>query len=139
MEDKTIDMRLLRYSVNKIHYEINEKYEATEDVGIEVLPQLNRRIEKIDENKVLVLLKCIINQDNMPFRIEVEVSGAFGLENWECDGISRMIAGQNTVAILYPYLRALISNITVNSHMAPYILPIGNIAEMFKEKKQSDE
>lgn len=41
----------------------------------------------------------------------------------------------NAIAILYPYVRALVSTYTANSNVTPLILPTINVNKMLKEKK----
>lgn len=67
------------------------------------------------------------NFENAPYRLTVEIAGRFICESdwqpqWEA----------NVLAILFPYLRAIVSNITSNSGREPIILPTMNIASLFE-------
>ena len=44
----------------------------------------------------------------------------------------------NAIAIMFPYLRAIISTYTVNANVAPVLLPAMNINEYFRKKYERD-
>lgn len=65
--------------------------------------------------------------ENAPYRLNVEIAGRFSSTSpwqpeWE----------QNAMAILFPYLRSLVSLITSNSGREPVILPTINISSLFE-------
>ena len=65
---------------------------------------------------------------NAPFRLEVELAGRYDCKDgwnnrWE----------PNALAILFPYLRALVSTLTAQSGREPVILPTVNIAQLFRD------
>lgn len=57
-----------------------------------------------------------------------------GLEDIEVDSFISV----NAVAILFPYLRSVISNLTINCGVQPVILPTLNISEYFKNKYKKE-
>ena len=76
---------------------------------------------------------CIQHSDNnnLPYYVDIMISGEFQLNNWESkDNIS--IVQTNTIVILFPYLRTLLTSITSNTNIPPYVLPITNITTLFK-------
>lgn len=135
-------LSLLNYKVERIHFDLNNKFEVKENEQIPVTPNLARKIEKIDKNKCKVSLGFIVNQtpeEPAPFDIEIWVSGEFEVENWENE--NKKIVEINTVAILFPFLRALIATVTSNASVPPYILPAFNVVAWFEEaeKKQKEQ
>lgn len=60
--------------------------------------------------------------------------GVFEFEDWEDDDKNGM-AINNATAILFPYLRNLVSTVTLNGNVPPYILPVMNIVELFKKQE----
>ncbi len=65
--------------------------------------------------------------DHSPFRISAEIGGKFSTENgkswnhhWDA----------NAIAILYPYVRSIISSMTIQAGVDPVILPTINVAAM---------
>lgn len=72
--------------------------------------------------------------DTAPYKVTVEVAGRFSSETafrktWE----------NNALAILFPYVRSIVSCITAQSGRSAVILPTINIARMFDESKDDNE
>lgn len=67
--------------------------------------------------------------EGAPFRLSVEIAGRF-----RCDNKWQPELEPNILAIMFPYLRGIVSMITSNSGRAPIILPTINIASLFKNK-----
>ena len=72
----------------------------------------------------------------MPFSMEIDIEGLFHLENWGHPDLMTLIKS-NAVAILFPYLRTIVSTITATANISPYMLPVMNIAAMFEHKEDS--
>lgn len=99
---------------------------------------------KFNFNKTLVALSETEVQENVcvnvffsdtdemegaPFRLSVEIAGRFVCENeWKPE------LEPNVLAIMFPYLRSIVSMITSNSGREPIILPTINIAGLFENK-----
>ena len=75
------------------------------------------------------------NEEIVPFLLNITISGLFNLENWENEE-NKTIAEMNTIAILFPYLRTLVTFATSNGGMNPYILPVLNINALFEKKEK---
>ena len=52
------------------------------------------------------------------------------------DDITRYEA--NAIAIMYPYLRAIVSTYTASANIAPVILPAINVNAMLKRNKEEN-
>ena len=90
------------------------------------------------EEDVLVrsqlLAKKETNKNQIPFEADVIIDATFSFENWE--GPMKPSAIGNSTAILFPYLRSVLSAVTLNGNIAPYTLPVMNINRLFA---QSDD
>lgn len=130
-------LNLLNYKVEKIHFDLNPKFVMPmEDEKIEMNPKLVRKIEKIDNNKCKVSLGFIISEGDSlkaPFSIEIWISGEFEVKKGEQ---SDVIVNVNAVAVLFPFLRALLATITSNANIPPYILPVFNVVAWFEEEEK---
>lgn len=71
----------------------------------------------------------------IPFEMEVILKGYFGVENAQSD---IKFFEKNAIAILFPYLRAIVSTYTVNANVAPILLPAMNINEYLRKKYEKD-
>lgn len=133
-------LSLKKYIVKNIQFSINENFEFNKNTTIELRPEFARNIRKVDENNALIsLIFRIKNEDlSLPFSIEADIEGWFHLENWEQpELVSLMVT--NSIAILFPYLRSLVSVITANANIAPYVIPVMNINALFDQKESAEE
>ncbi|MFT9078565.1 protein-export chaperone SecB [Ethanoligenens sp.] len=126
----------LGYQVDKIHFEVNKEYKAITKKGVPLLPSFSRKIAREENGVYQVKLEFKIfpaeSDENMPISLETSITGRFALQS---DDIN--LVRHNAVAILFPYLRSLVSFITLNANVAPLVLPIVNTTELFD--KSDDE
>jgi len=131
------DLKLIQYRVIKTSFVLNQAYKAQDEV-INISPNFTRNIEKVDDNNFKVILGVSIlketNKNQIPFEAEVIIDATFSFENWE--GPTKLSAITNSTAILFPYLRSVLSAVTLNGNIAPYTLPVMNINRLFA---QSDD
>lgn len=84
---------------------------------------------EVRENVCANIFYCTTdNIEEAPFRITVEIAGRF-----RCDNEWKPELEPNVLAIMFPYLRSIISTITCNSGREPIILPTINIASLFEK------
>lgn len=126
-------LSLKNYVVKTMMFSLNESFNFNSTATISLSPEFTRNITKIDNDNVAVNLIFRIDnkKGDMPFSMEVNIEGMFYLENWEQPDLCPLIRS-NSVAILFPYLRTLVSMITANANIAPYVLPVMNISAMFE-------
>ena len=124
------------YVVEKIEFLNNDNFLA-QDEGIELKFDFDADFD-MDErsNDMAVILQCHIFENaeanNYPFEMNVVLKGYFEIEGSH-NNIERFKS--NALAILFPYLRALISSFTANANVAPIILPAININAFLDSKK----
>lgn len=66
-----------------------------------------------------------------PFNLKVTMSGFFEYEG----NIDVEQYLPNAAAIMYPYMRSIVTSITSNANVAPLILPTINTRKLFEEKE----
>ena len=98
--------------------------------GIAIDPKFNRKHDKVDEDRLQVVLGVQI--DCELFRLHVEINGLFHCQKWETDPQAKEMILTNTSAILFPYLRSIVSNTTMSANIPSYTIPVMNIVELFK-------
>ena len=127
-------LKFITYAVPKVKAEINQNFNFQEPQNITLKPQFRRDIIKISDKEFHNQLTVVIddNETPIPFSIEVSIKGAFALENWE-DASNKDLVNTTSTATLFPYLRSLISQVSAMLNMPPYILPLLNINELFKD------
>ncbi len=133
--DKRGVITFLDYKVNKIEFVNNSEYNGDEvDVDFDVTAQF--KVSQ-DGQEMIVVLKTDIfapkEEKIYPFRMTVEVEGYFESNfDQQEDKISQY--GKNAVAILFPYVRALVSSFTSNANVTPLILPTVNVNRLLEQE-----
>lgn len=121
------------YIVKKILLQANPHYVPADKIDLEA--EFFHDID-IDFNQSLaaVELGCSIfkeMKEHYPFSLEVEMIGFFkfdaDLPPEQVENLLRV----NATAIMFPYLRSIVSGITADSGFQPVILPVVNIHKMF--------
>ena len=122
--------------VTKISYESNEKYVFKDELVLE----LNNNIQVIKSNEkerresIVVLnvgIFTIKDISSVPFQINIEIEGRFKWDD-KLEGTTEILENmlkQNAPAILYSYLRPIITLITVEGNMPPLVIPLVNFCE----------
>ena len=126
--NKNYESKLIckNYIVKDINFEYNEEYkENTTKLDFDI----NKDIEYIDKDMIVTLSVHICNdreEGDYPFKMSVVVKGYFEIEQND-DNIN---FEPNAIAILYPYVRAIVSNYTANANIMPVILPAINVNKL---------
>ena len=131
------------YLVESIDFKLNTKFVKVEKpINLEIDFNKHVIIDK-EKNHVNVILQCIIFEDyedkNYPFYLNLVIRGSFSYESEIKEEELNTLIENNTVAILFPYLRSTISIITVNSGISAIIIPTVNIIEFLKEKDNIEQ
>jgi preprotein translocase subunit SecB len=126
------------YSIDSLNFEKNHSFTHQKvNIDFNVTSDINTDADKNDATVTLNLevFKNYLEKD-YPFHLEMSVTGFFSVDPM-ADQNLRLIE-TNAVAILFPYLRALVSTITANANVAPLILPPINVVELIKQKQQAE-
>ncbi len=117
-------LSLVYYRVNKLEFSFNEGVKPNS--SFQIKPKIECKIAK-KEDMLFVNLTLKINEDisgPVPFNLKVLLAGTYKT----ADGSSLDLVDQKTqineaFSILYPYLRSIVSSITLNCNIPAYILP----------------
>lgn len=130
-------IRFLGYRMTDFQYHCKSDYVFPADEEIQYNFGFQKRIERLTENTMAVFLGAKVftgsDESESPYYVSLELVGNFEsdmeiLPQWEA----------NALAILFPYVRSIISSITSQSGMPPIILPTINLAQMFKEAEANN-
>ncbi|APR60604.1 protein-export chaperone SecB [Staphylococcus condimenti] len=126
------------YIVDKMLFKANPKYQEEEN-GITMEPDISAEISN-DEKTAIVKLDGDINieLENPVYQVSVTIIGIFEYNQEEDEGIGfNDLLSSNAIAILYPYLRSLISELTTKSNNYPnFNLPVMNVVQMLKSENK---
>lgn len=127
------------YKVNKLFFEENEENTNCTISEYNVCPQFMNEIVQVDENDFDVVLGCRIlptEETPFPFTAEVIITGRFSIDATNPD--KETLLNENSIAILFPYLRSTMSMLVLNSNYKPIILPTFNIVEVLKQANDEE-
>lgn len=101
----------------------------------ELHPHFKRELTEVGEDQYDLKLEVEVlsTEDHpMPFELHISIVGHFALieGNGEISEEQKnSILKNNTVAILFPFLRAIVASVTANANIPSLVLPIMNFAE----------
>lgn len=133
-------LRFIDYFINKIEFYNNEDFE---EMPVSIDFSITRKIEYIndEDNTFLVTLDIRIfenaSENNYPFSMNISITGIFEIDDNNVKD-KENFAEVNSIAILFPYLRSIVSTYTANANVQPLILPPINVVRMIQEDKESD-
>ena len=134
-------LKFENYIVNDISYIKNKDFkDMTKNIDLNPILNADFNINKDDIRVKLNILVGSLDDVKVPFKVECEVTGMFRYDEEENDTEipKETIIKNNTVAILYPYVRQLIASITQQSNEYPaYILPTINVAKTLEEQNKN--
>lgn len=125
------------YRVEKIEFQYNRNFK---EEPVEIDFKVNRKVEFVDDenNTMLVSLYVVIfekpEENNYPFGLNIEVTGIFELDSSAIEK-RNLFAETNAIAILFPYVRALVSTFTANANVSPLLLPPINVVKLIEDSR----
>ena len=123
-------LSFINYQVKEVLLKQNDSFNS-DGQPIEVKFDVEHETEISNNIMKINLIVTIFNnaeENNYPFYIKVKLEGKFGVEG---DNIEMFEI--NGIALLYPYVRSIISTYTANSNIPTLILPPINIHEYYKK------
>ncbi|CAJ1191413.1 protein-export chaperone SecB [Companilactobacillus nantensis] len=127
------------YIVKEMNYTRNPKFKPNKKNRINLTPTFDVQ-NNIENNKIIVNLHVkagSLDDEFIPFEVSCSIQGTFEYNDEEDVnniGVDSFVHN-NSVAILYPYARAIIATLTTTSNEFPgYNMPTVNIAEVLKNK-----
>ena len=140
MENTKSSLRFIDYYVEEVQFYNNN---FCEEKSVELDFNISHSIEytQDENNTFLVTLNIVIfdnaKENNYPFTIKVSITGVFQTNIEDTKSIKNF-AEINSIAILFPYLRSIVSTYTANANIQPLILPPINVVNMLKENNKND-
>ncbi len=100
---------------------------------VDVLFDIDKDTKYIEDKNMIVDLTVRVFEENdkYPFYMEVTIRGFFTIENNE----ENINFEPNAIAILYPYIRAIVATYTANANIMPLTLPVINVNKLLRNKE----
>lgn len=133
MEKYESILKFKKYEVNEIYFKKNIAFTPNQEgtpINIKIKP-----IVDIKDNNMNITLNVIIYENaiknNKPFEMKIELTGYFIIEGSEPERFKA-----NAIAILYPYVRAIVSTYTANANITPLLLPAINVNKLIEDQEE---
>ena len=120
-----------KYTVDEVIFKRNENYDSAQKTRIEF--SIDKEVRRKDNQMIVNLITRVFEnceEKNYPFEMTIEITGYFEIENEGKD----INFEPNAIAILYPYIRAIVSTYTASANIKPLILPAINVNALFNKK-----
>lgn len=118
------ELSLVYFRVNELEFKFNENTKP--NTQFQIKPKIECKIAKKDNN-LFANLTLKINDDissPVPFELKVTLGGTFSAPaDFKFDDENRKAVLSEAFSVLYPYLRAIVSQVTLNCNVPAYILP----------------
>ena len=123
--------QFIDYKLIRLNFRVKEEFEKSVDV--EINPRFSINGESKD-NMLKVTFEAVLDNKDLPFSFEVCVGGMFEFRR-EVNLIEKIdkIININCAAILFPFLRETIADVTRRSGFTPLLLPPVNFCKIHEE------
>ena len=124
-------LKFNNYLVNNVTYKRNLDYNNknfNNDLTVNIFNNITINGNNMEVNLITKIFENS-KEKNYPFEMIVDISGFFEAKNPEN-------FKANAIAILYPYIRAIVSTYTAVSNISPLILPPINVNAMLKNNEK---
>lgn len=126
-------LKFIDYIVDEVSFK--NEYSKNDSFSLEF--DIDSEVEFKDDNNFILKLNLYLfkKEEDVPFRMNVKALGMFEIDDVD-EKLKIELSEKNAVAILFPYLRALVSNYTSIANVTPLILPPINVAQYIEDKKK---
>jgi len=134
----TSQLSFLDYVVDHIEFTNNPAYDAD---AVDITFDFRHEVAYAQPDAYVTLHLDIFPDakvNNYPFSFSLSVTGHFQI-NAKSPEEATAFLNVNAVAILFPYLRALVTTYTANANIQPLILPPMNIANMLEKASKKED
>lgn len=124
-----------KYIVNKVIFNNNINYDIEQKAKINF--NINKNVKKDNDSMEIELTTKIFEDaiaNNYPFEMEIVITGYFTIENNE----DKIDFEPNAIAILYPYIRAIVSTYTAAANVNSLLLPTINVNKLIESQNKKD-
>ena len=126
-------IKFINYVVDHIEYRSNLDFDESEvSIDFDIRPEF---MQGENDQDLIVVLDVDIFKDaeknNYPFEMSLRLVGYFKVtDSYEKDKFKA-----NALAIMYPYVRSIVTSYTANANVNPLILPLININAFIESRK----
>lgn len=131
-------MYLDQFKINKLSFSANENFKMKKNKPVLIDHKIGTRSKYSKKNKILnVFLKVTFIDGDIPFFIDIEGEGIFTFKEELDKKLLDQFATINCPAMIFPYIRETIADLTRRAGYPPLHMPAINFVEMAKSKKKT--
>lgn len=132
-----LKMSFLAFNLLNINFIVNEKF-SSKAKKIPITTSIGIRHEFEKRSKVMdIFLKIEIKDENMPFHFFIEGKGIFKFKDIPNESVLTNVAEINGPAIIFPYIRETVADMTRRAGFPPLHLNPVNFVALAKERTES--
>ncbi|MGN0804624.1 MAG: protein-export chaperone SecB [Candidatus Coproplasma sp.] len=118
---KGITVEELSFNLNRVQIAPNQR--------LDIKPQFSRQVRKANDNNKLVFVALSVKIESTeaepkPFNLRSSMVGIFELDTADYTPEEERAFVIEATTLLYPYLRASVSNLTTSAYISPLNLPV---------------
>ena len=138
MSTSSASFSLKNYRFPQIHLNLSHLVDEREivDVSISIIPQGIYK-QSIQEYLLKVHCQLLLQGDRDSPMVDVHCEAVFGFNEDLSIGQIPDYFYPNSVAIIFPYVRAMISTLSLQANTIPVILPTMNLTNLQEELKRN--
>jgi len=115
------------------HFKLNTDFKHAKNEPVEISCQINISHKK--EDKTIHVTFSVASADkNQPFNFEVALVGAFKFSKLPQKGELEKIVHVNCAAIMFPYVRETIADLTRRGNILPFHMAPMNFVALYQDK-----
>ncbi|MDT8421564.1 MAG: protein-export chaperone SecB [Desulfuromonadales bacterium] len=129
------------FKILRVDFSVNKEFTPPDkNETVEISSRIDTGHEE-DGNRLTVSLGVYLDSDHVPFDISIECVGVFtfseSLDQYKSEFIEE-VANVNCAAIIFPYLRETVADLTRRAGFPPLHMPPVNFVEIFKRSKKTE-
>lgn len=133
-------MQLKNVLLTRLNYSLNQGFDPDKKID-PISFNLTNKGNYDKENKLLMVELCATipsskDSINFPFFIDIEYAGFFELDNQPDEKTIEQLKSINCPAIIFPFLRESVAELTRKSNLPPLLLPIINFVKHGKRPEK---
>ena len=128
------------YKINSIKYIYNPEFQFSEALNVRC--NFNIELAMNDEGTkgkltiIIVVFEDAV-ENNYPFSLEISITGFFTSIDLSREEFYNLLK-VNGVAVLFPFLRSTVADITKSANVETLILPLFNFVKMMEDQQDND-
>jgi preprotein translocase subunit SecB len=129
-----LEFQIAGIRLNEAHFSLIREFKWEKSKPIEIKQNVEVGYKSKDKS-LQVIVSVSSDSENQPFRFSVVWEGAFVFKETPKKEELDRIANINCAAIVFPFVRETIADMTRRASIPPFNLPPFNFPAMYEEKK----